>query len=128
MPALLNLRLDKIFLRNLMEQTYEFEALSKAQSDWRASNSDKLVQKDLFAALLEARDPETGKGLTAEELVAEAGILIVAGTDTTATSLTSTIFYLVHYPGALRRLEKEVRAKFSDVDHIQIGSQLSSCK
>lgn len=111
-----------------MKQTYAFEALSKEQSDWRASNSDKLAQKDLFAALLEARDPETGKRLTAEELVAEAGILIVAGTDTTATSLTSTIFYLVHYPDSLRRLAKEVRAQFSDVDHIRIGSQLSSCK
>jgi cytochrome P450 len=44
--------------------------------------------------------------------VAEAGILIVAGTDTTATSLAATIFYLVHYPHALDRLEREIRTGF----------------
>ena len=82
MPALLKLGLDKVFLRKLMKGTYEFESLSKAQSDWRVSQQGKAEQKDLFAALLEARDPETGHGLTSEQLVAEAGILIVAGTDT----------------------------------------------
>ena len=65
-----------------MKGTYEFEALSKAQSDWRVSQQGKLAHKDLFTSLLEARDPETGKALSLEELIAEAGILIVAGTDT----------------------------------------------
>jgi cytochrome P450 len=87
MPALLKLGLDKIFLRKLMKGTYEFEALSKEQSDWRISQQGKVDQKDLFAALLQARDPETGKGLTSEQLVAEAGILIVAGTDTSTYAL-----------------------------------------
>jgi cytochrome P450 len=82
MPALLKLGLDSIFLRNLMKGTYDFEALSKAQSDWRVSQQGKLAHKDLFTSLLEARDPETGKALSSEELIAEAGILIVAGTDT----------------------------------------------
>lgn len=128
MPYLLNLGLDKVFLRKLMKGTHEFEALSKEQSDWRISNSDELSQKDLFTALLEARDPDTGKALTTEELIAEAGILIVAGTDTTATSLTATIFYLVHYPDALSRVKEEVRKQFASIDDIRIGKELSSCK
>jgi cytochrome P450 len=128
MPYLLNLGLDKVFLRKLMKGTHKFEALSKEQSDWRISNSDKLSQKDLFTALLEARDPDTGKALTTEELIAEAGILIVAGTDTTATSLTATIFYLVHYPDALSRVKEEVRKQFASIDGIRIGKELSSCK
>lgn len=64
----------------------------------------------------------------AEELVVEARILIVAETDTTATSLTATIFYLVHYPHALDRLEREIRTGLQDVEDIRIGPKLSSCK
>jgi len=87
-----------------------------------------LDQNDLFDALLQARDPDTGKGLTTEELVAEAGVLIVAGTDTTATSLTSTIFYLFHYPLAFERLIHEIRMAFRDLEDIRIGPQLTSCR
>jgi cytochrome P450 len=87
-----------------------------------------LRRKDLFTTLLEARDPATGSCLTAEQLVAEAGILIVAGTDTTATSLTTTIFYLIHYPLALNRLVGEIQAMFDDMKEIRIGSKLAACK
>jgi cytochrome P450 len=111
-----------------MKGTYDFEALSKAQSDWRASQDDNNVRKDLFAALLEARDPETGRGLSPQELVAEAGILIVAGTDTTATSLTSAIFYVLHYPKTLSRLQNEIRSVFENMEDIRIGARLNDCK
>lgn len=110
MAALLKLYLDKLFrYTKVMKGPYEFEALRKEQSDSRASRSEEVFRrKDLFTALLEARDLETGSGLTAEELVAGAGALIVARTDTTATSLTATIFYLIHYPHALDHLEEEI--------------------
>jgi len=34
---------------------------------------------DAYASLLNAKDPETGKGLDMNELIAEAGVLIIAG-------------------------------------------------
>lgn len=126
MPALLNLGLDSIFLRKLMQGTHELKALSKDQSDWRISQGDTLPQRDLFGALLEAKDPETGQGLSTEDLVAEAGILIVAGTDTTTTSVTATLFYLLHYPSTLARIQKDIRSMFADVEDIRIGTKLSS--
>lgn len=128
MPALLKLKLDQLFFRELVRGTYEFQALSKAQSDWRIAQGHDLKQKDLFSALMDARDPETGRKYSNEELVSEGGILIVAGTDTTATSLVATIFYLLHYPHTLAHAQKEVCSKFDNVEGIRIGPQLTSCR
>lgn len=128
MPLILKLKLEKLFFSIMTAETYKFEALSKDQSSWRAAqDSAKLKHRDLFSALLEARDPETGQGYTQETLIAEAGLLIVAGSDTMATAITSTIFYLLHYPATLTLLQKEVRAMFKDVEDIKTGAQLSNC-
>ena len=127
MPILLKLKLDKLFFPKLVRGTYQFQALSKSQSDWRASQVKNETRQDLFAALLEAKDPETNVGYTDEQLIAEAGILIVAGSDTTATTVTSTIFYLLHYPSALSRIQNEIRSKFGEIEEIRIGTQLTSC-
>lgn len=51
---------------------------------WRAEMKDKVLGKEkasstLFSNLLEAKDPETGQGLSMQELMAEAQFLLVAG-------------------------------------------------
>ena len=127
MPALLRLKLDKV-VPSLTRGVYQFEALSKAQSDWRAAQGHSLKQRDIFAGLLEARDPETGRGYSQQDLVAEAGILIVAGSDTTATTLTATLFYLLHYPAALEEVQREVKENFGSLEEIRIGPQLTACR
>lgn len=128
MPFLLKLKLDQLFFRKLARGTRQFQALSKSISDWRVVQRNVIGPKDLFSYLLDAKDPETGRGYTEEELIAEAGILIVGGSGTTATSLTSTIFYLLHYSEKLEILQLEIRAKFKDVEEIHIGSRLNSCR
>lgn len=128
MPAILKLKLDRLLFPSIINETYKFEALSKEQSTWRANqNSKDLKYRDLFTALLEARDPDTGLGYSQEELIAEAGLLIIAGSDTMATAITSTIFYLLHYPSTLARLQTEVRNKFSHVENIRSSSEFNSC-
>ena len=79
MPALLKLRLDKILFRKLTDSTREYEAFSKTQSDARIKEGSKYETKDIYASLLEAKDPETGEGLTVPELVSESSLLIIAG-------------------------------------------------
>lgn len=128
MPAILNLGLHKLLFPSVIRDTEEFQALSKSQSDWRAAQKDDTTRRDLFAALLEARDPETGTSYTPEELIAEAGILIVAGSDTTATSLSATFFYLLHNQNAYARVREEVHRVFANLEDIRIGAQLASCK
>src|SRR6202035_5223104 len=49
---------------------------------------------DILTLLLEARDPETGQGLSEEELRANIVTLIAAGHETTANALTWSMFLL----------------------------------
>ena len=128
MPLILKLKLDQLLFRKLTQDTRQFQALSKSISDWRVAQGKDTGFRDLFSYLLEAKDPETGRGYTNEELIAEAGILIVGGSGTTATSLTSTIFYLLHNTEALAALQREIRAQFEDVEDIRISTALTSCR
>jgi cytochrome P450 len=83
---------------------------------------------DFYGALLQARDPDTGRGLTRDELIAESALLIIAGSDTMATGVTSAIFYLLHYPQTYERLKSEIWEKFEAVEDIIIGAKLTSCQ
>ncbi|KAK3346974.1 cytochrome P450 [Lasiosphaeria hispida] len=47
-------------------------------------------------------------GLTREELVEEVTLQFFAGTDTTASSITMTLLYLLATPSAYRKLQKEI--------------------
>ena len=74
-----------------------------------------------------AKDPETGHGFTPAELWGESNLLIIAGSDTTSTSLGGTFFYLTHNPSVLARAIEEVRNTFDDVEEIVHSAKLTSC-
>ena len=128
MPAILTLKLDKLLFSKLTKETYEFQALSKEQAEWRMAQGQKGGMNDSFSALEHARDSETGRMYTPVELVAEAGLLIIAGSDTTGIAIASTIFYLLHNPVALALVEEEVCTSFRALEDIRIGTTLSSCR
>jgi cytochrome P450 len=84
-------------------------------------------RKDFFYYLLNAKDPETGKGFNNDELWGESNLFIIAGSDTTSTALAASFFYLVHNPNALKKASEEVRKTFASFDDIVHGADLSSC-
>ena len=98
------------------------EANKRAQERAQAGREAK---KDFFHYLLNAKDPETGKGLSTPELWGEANVLMIAGSDTTSTTLAATLFYLVRSPAALAKLTAEVRGAFSEVEEIVSGTRLN---
>src|SRR5438105_838841 len=59
----------------------------------RSEDAENCPQ-DILSLLLEARDPETGNGLSDEELRANIVTLIAAGHETTANALTWAMFLL----------------------------------
>ncbi|APR75926.1 cytochrome P450 [Minicystis rosea] len=65
---------------------------------------------DLLSTLLAARDPETGEGLSDRELREQVMALFTAGTETTASALTSTFYLLDRHPDVERRLHAEADA------------------
>ncbi|MDF0675899.1 MAG: cytochrome P450 [Nitrospira sp.] len=63
---------------------------------------------DLLDLLLQARDEETGVGLTDQELRDETFTIFAAGHGTTATALTWTWYLLATHPEAKARFHEEV--------------------
>lgn len=64
--------------------------------------------RDLFDLMGTARDPETGKGFTDEQLGDEVATMILAGHETTATALFWSLYLLALDPVTQDRLAAEV--------------------
>ena len=155
MPSLLSLHLGEIAFRQLLQGMKRFKAYSQAESEERIQNDANVKMRDFYSYLLQARDPETGRGFSGKELAREADLLIVAGTsfstevflqevqheltvdacppshagsDTVSTALAATIFYLVHNEDCLRRLQEEVRSGFEEAEAIRSGPRLQGCR
>lgn len=105
----------------------QYMAYSRSLAASRQKLGLDTDRKDFFYYLLNARDPETGKGFTTPELWGESNLLIIAGSDTTSTALAASFFYLTHNKEALKRLNDEIRGKFGDVEEIKSGKELGEC-
>ncbi|MCJ1423878.1 hypothetical protein MMC29_001763 [Sticta canariensis] len=92
-------------------------------------NDQKRARKDIFHYLFQAKDPETSlSAYTPEDLLTEARLLILAGTDTSTTTLAGTIFNIIRNPRVYARLVQEIRTTFQTVDEIRSGTKLSACR
>jgi len=128
MPSLHQYALDKLLIPKVVKDRKRYLAFSKRQVMERMNSSIwDSDRKDIFYYLLRSKDPETGEGFSKGELWGESNTLIIAGSDTTSTTLTATIFYLLHNPKVLDRLNDEVRTKFSSLEEIRSGPLLNSC-
>lgn len=80
------------------------------------------MRKDLFHYIINAKDPETGLKYSKEEVGAEAGLLIVAGSDTAAVTLSGIFYYLTRKENqkAYDELCREVRSTFKDAGEIRL--------
>lgn len=67
------------------------------------------VRNDLLGMLLAARDPETGRGLSDDELRDNVVTFIGAGHETTALTLTFSLYLIANSPEIQDRLLREVR-------------------
>ena len=65
--------------------------------------------RDVLSILIEAHDDD-GVGLTDDELVGHVNVLFIAGHETTAFTLTWTLFLLAQHPRVYADLEAELRS------------------
>ncbi|MEO0996635.1 MAG: cytochrome P450 [Pseudomonadota bacterium] len=63
---------------------------------------------DIVAAVMAARDPETGRGFSRSELIDQIGVFFLAGHETTASVLTWVFFILSVRKDIAARLRREV--------------------
>ncbi|KAF8851249.1 cytochrome P450 [Acephala macrosclerotiorum] len=126
-PMIKTLGLNKILFGEIYKRRMQYMAYSKVQFEKRMKVGLETDRKDFFFYLLNARDPETGRGFTMPELLGESNLMIIAGSDTTSTTLSSSFFYLAYNPQALQKMTDEILSTFSDVEDIRHGPTLNSC-
>lgn len=63
---------------------------------------------DIAAAVMSARDLETGEGFTRKELLDQLGVMFLAGHETTASALIWAFMMLAQQPEVMQRLRAEV--------------------
>ena len=111
---------------SVLARTKAEEASEQLEKDGK---DGKEARKDMFHFLYQAVNPDTGKkAFLPQELAAEANLLVVAGSDTTAVIISGIFFYIARNPGPYEKLIKEIRNTFDSVDEIVSGPKLSSCK
>ncbi|XDG03854.1 hypothetical protein ABKA04_003469 [Annulohypoxylon sp. FPYF3050] len=122
------LSFDIMAVQNYYQFIYDSVTNRIALQQEQAKKPESERRKDMFYFLCEARDPDTGLPAYDETtLRAEANLLIIAGSDATAVSLTSIFFYLTDNPYQYEKLVKEIRTTFETVGDIVYGPKLSSC-
>ncbi|KAI8056658.1 cytochrome P450 [Syncephalis plumigaleata] len=79
----------------------------------RRDNGD-VGRNDTLQKMIDAVDEETGATMSEEQLVAQSIMLMVAGTDTTAATITWTMHLLFEHPEYLRKLYDEIKSVYPD--------------
>ncbi|MCJ1443830.1 MAG: hypothetical protein MMC23_004330 [Stictis urceolatum] len=125
-PRLKSLNLEILVARRLyvMRKKY-LDLMSSLVKSRRALAND--ARNDLFSHAVDAKDPETGRQFSEDELWAESRFLLIAGADTASTSLASLFFYLTGNPDVYEKLAKEVRSTFKSPEEIRMGPKINSC-
>lgn len=115
--------------RGLCLDRLQYFAFAKRQVIERSQNTslDTSGRKDIFHYLLNAKDPETGESLPKSELFMEGNTLIVAGSDTSSTTISATLYHLLNNKACIERLASEVRSTFDDMEEIRAGAKLHTC-
>ncbi|RDL38701.1 uncharacterized protein BP5553_03041 [Venustampulla echinocandica] len=126
LPGLVRGRLDKkLFPACIKARNAFLYFIGKLLHERLQVTSPK--RPDVFSAL-SSENRRAGKdALGPEQLGAESTTLVIAGSDTTSTAMSSVFFYLAHNRTCYQAAVDEVRSMFTSRDEIKIGAKLNSC-
>lgn len=85
--------------------------LSKEKAQKRIQLGD-TGRADFFSHMLKK------KTMSEKEMMAQTSTLIIAGSETTATSLSATTWFLLKNPDCMSNLQREIRSSFASADEI----------
>lgn len=96
--------------KQLRSSRAEHRRLSTELATKRIKNKDQEHRGDFMDYMMHSQEKE--HGLTDKELTMNADVLIIAGSETTATLLCGVTYYLLKTPHALEKCVNEVRSAF----------------
>ncbi|MCJ1327900.1 hypothetical protein MMC10_004575 [Thelotrema lepadinum] len=113
-----------VVFRILMTLAPSFGRERKQAVEFQESRANKRLaaktdRKDFMSYILRHNDE---KGMTRGEVTGNTGVLIIAGSETTATLLSGATYFLLKNPRVLEKLKTEVRSHFQSIEEINIVS------
>jgi cytochrome P450 len=100
--------------KKVREQKRHQNKMTKAKVQVRMENGDN--GRPDFLSNVPKQPIE--KRMTEDELVSNSYVLIIAGSETTATLLSGATYYILTVPGVLDKLKAEIRTAFTSEDQI----------
>ncbi|KXN74696.1 cytochrome P450 [Conidiobolus coronatus NRRL 28638] len=74
------------------------------------------IHNDILQSMIDSKDPETGEKLSDQQIVDECMVLLFAGMDTTANTLTWTLYEIIKHPGIYELVSNEIIEKFPNLN------------
>ncbi|ORY62226.1 cytochrome P450 ClCP1 [Pseudomassariella vexata] len=102
----------KLVPKSMAEQQEKHDALTRAKLERRMASGER---PDFVETMLKKKET---LGLTIAKLQANSSILIIGGSETTATLLSGVTYFLAMNQDALKKVTEEVRAAFKSEDEI----------
>lgn len=113
-----------IFLGAGMQRTRgKMMDVCKASVDKRKNDRTRIGKGDFFESMLKYEG--TKDEISDAELMSNANILFMAGSETTATLLTGATYWMLRTPKTMKKAIEEVRAAFTQEDEITFSSASS---
>ncbi|KAK1992908.1 cytochrome P450 [Colletotrichum falcatum] len=103
--------------RSLATKLAENRALTREKVKKRL---DLGTRRPDFMDAMIRKSESAGSAMTFDELASNSFVLIVAGSETTATALSATAFFLATNPACLEKLAHEVMSTFASEDQIDM--------
>ncbi|KAI4127757.1 MAG: hypothetical protein LQ341_006758, partial [Variospora aurantia] len=98
--------------------------LQKSHFDFTRKNTESRLdrntdRKDFTTYILRHNDE---RGMTREEIISTSGVLLIGGSETTATLLSGATYHLLTNPDKFVKLQAEVRGAFQDESDMTLNS------
>jgi cytochrome P450 len=111
-----------IINKSQLKKRIELFTMIKAKTESRLATETQ--RPDFVTSILENSegDGKKGEGLRKGELESNLGIFLVAGTETTATTLSIGSYLLLDHPSVMEKLKHEIRSHYASNAEITVDS------
>ncbi|KAL8855931.1 MAG: hypothetical protein Q9178_007445 [Gyalolechia marmorata] len=109
------LKVLKIVMPSFEAKRVEHLEFTRAKTEQRLEQ--KTDRKDFMTYVLRHNDE---RGMTRDEIIGTSRVMLIAGSETTATLLGGATYHLLQNPSMLRRAQSEIRGTFQKADDITL--------
>ncbi|GLA35235.1 hypothetical protein AnigIFM63309_010638 [Aspergillus niger] len=127
-PKIYKWKIDQIFFAPTYNDILSAGNWVYSRVKNRAHVGNEVQGKDVFSAMIQAKDPITDQEYNMRDIWSESMALLGAATETTSATMSALFFYVLHDNDALSRVTTEIRGTFNSADEIHTGPKLDSCQ